>query len=139
MRDFYVKCKHMSASGIEGMCQRHVTATFVWEAGWVDNGVYKPLAVWAHEGYDAATIEEKAQPDDIKFDPTYGWPTYRVRVRATHAGETRTNSDAIRLLAKARTRALRRKRTDESSVHEEAANSEHTFSDESSASSDAPE
>ena len=137
MRDFYVKCKHMTSSAIEGVCQRHVTATFEQKAGWVDNGLFKPLSVWAREGWDSETILEKAQPDDIRIDPTYGWSTYRVRIRGTFGGETRTNSDAIRLLAKARTRALRRKRTDESSVHSEPANNDNDdFSDESSADSD---
>ena len=137
MRDFYVKCKNMSASAIEGVCQRHVTATFEQKAGWVDNGLFKPLSVWVKEGWDGETIVAKAKPEDIRVDPDYHWDTYRVRIHSTFGGETRTNSDNIRLLAKARTRALRRKRTDESSVHSEPPkNDNDDFSDESSGDSD---
>ena len=96
-----------------------------------------PMSVWATEGWVRETILEKAKPEDIRVDPDYHWNTYRVRIHSTFGGETRTNQDNIRLLAKARTRALRRKRTDESSVHSEPPNNDNDdFSDESSGDSD---
>ena len=130
MQDFYSRAKQLSTAGICAAVKRHVSHTFVEQSGWADKGIFKPLSVWKSEGWDTETIVAKAKPEDIRVDPEYGWDTYRVRIHTEKAGEQRTNTDNIQILAKARTRALRRKRTDESPVH--PASSPQSFSDESS-------
>ena len=55
------------------MCSRQVSTAFVTEVGWAEKGTYLPLSVWATKGWDVKAIEDKAKPEDIRVDPTYGF------------------------------------------------------------------
>ena len=135
-QDFYRKARAMSAGDVQALCKRHVTHQISQDWGWAEEGAFKPLAVWATDGWDIGAIQEKAQPDDKRVDPTYGWDTYRVRIHSTTRAESHKQTDCLQLLAKARTRALKRKRTDESEVQDKPVESDPEFSSEESGSSD---
>ena len=64
--------------------------------------------------------------------PIYGWVNYRVRVEKSSKSETNKTTYVLSILAKARTRALKRRRTDEESLPQEPAEAESSFSDEAS-------
>ena len=113
-RSFYQQARSMSSSQVQALCKRQVHHVHQKEWGWVADGAYKPLSVWQKEGYNADDIVKNAQPDDKKVDPTYGWDLYRIRVHASHESDTIKATDGLTLLAKCRTRALKRRRTDES-------------------------
>ena len=102
--------------------------------GWAEKGTYLPLSVWKTKGWDVDNIAARATAEDIRVDPTYGWYTYRVNIKTTQQGETRTTSDNLQLLAKGRTRALKRKSTDEVSIADGVASDNRSFSSEDSSS-----
>ena len=135
-RNFYQLAKNMSASQVKALCQRQVHVAHEQEWGWASNGEYKPSSVWEKLGYNKQDIEDKALPEDTKKDPTYGWTVYRVRIHSTHEGESSKHSDALQLLAKCRTRALKRRRTDESSKAADQKEESESFSSEASNDSD---
>ena len=125
----------MSGSGILALCSRQVSTGLKTEVGWAENGEFLPLGVWKTNGWDIEAIEAKAAPEDMRMDPKYGFMLYRVNIHSTQQGQKRTTDDTLQLLAKSRTRALRRKATDEVSVkslQEEAASDDRSFSDEDS-------
>ena len=64
--DFYRKAKAMSASDVQALCKRHATHQLSQEWGWAEEGAFKPLGVWAIEGWDVGAIKEKAQPDGMR-------------------------------------------------------------------------
>ena len=103
--------------------------------GYAEEGQFRPLGYWQQQGYDVASIEANAPPEDKEQDPVYGWTNFRVRVKATHQGEQHRTTDVLQVLAKARTRALKRRRTDEESLPQEAEPSSD-FSDEESGGSE---
>ena len=135
-RNFYQLAKNMSASQVKALCQRQVHVAHQQEWGWAANGEYKPSSVWETLGYNKKDIEEKALPEDTKTDPTYGWTVYRVRIHSTHEGEKTQHSDALQLLAKCRTRALKCRRTDESEKAVDQKEESESFSSEASNDSD---
>ena len=125
----------MSGSEIMALCSRQVTTHQDTTVGWADKGKFLPLSVWEKDGWDIQAIQQKASAEDIRVDPQYGWPLYRVNVRATEQGQKRTTQDSLQLLAKGRTRALRRKATDEvsvKSIKDGAASDDRSFSSEDS-------
>ena len=122
----------MNSGQIEALCKRQISFSHQKQWGWAANGAYKPLSAWATEGYNVKDIEEKASPEDRKVDPTYGWELFRVRVHTSHEGESNKHTDGLSLLAKCRTRALRRRMTDESEKPAGKDPSSASFSSESS-------
>ena len=125
----------MSGSDIMALCSRQVSTALTTEVGWAENGEFLPLGVWKTNGWDIEAIESKAAPEDMRMDPKYGFTLYRVNIHSTQQGQKRTTDDHLQLLAKGRTRALRRKATDEVSVkslQEEAASEDRSFSNEDS-------
>ena len=132
---FYAQARSMSGSDIMALCSRQVSTALTTEVGWAENGQFLPLGGWQTNGWDIKAIESKATPEDIRVDPKYGFLLYRVNIHSTQQGQKRTTDDHLQLLAKGRTRALRRKATDEVSVkskQEEAASDDRSFSDEDS-------
>ena len=137
-RNFYQSARSMSGTEIMALCSRQVSTSIDTTVGWAENGQFLPLSVWQKDGWNVQDIEAKAGPEDIRIDPQYGWKLYRVNVRSTEQGQKRTTRDTLELLAKGRTRALRRKATDESakSIKDGAASDDRSFSSESSDSQD---
>ena len=136
-RPFYTQAKSMSGSQIMALCSRQVSTSLVTEVGWAEKGTFLPLSVWKTKGWDAEAIAARATGEDIRVDPTYGWYTYRVNIRSTEEGQKRQTNDNLALLAKGRTRALKRKSTDEvsvKSIKDGAASDDRSFSSESSSS-----
>ena len=134
-RNFYKAAKTMTASQVEALCRRTVNHIHQQEWGWAADGEYLPLDVWEKRGYNPADIVSKAHPDDKRVDPTYGWDLYRIRVHKTHEAEKHATKDSLDLLAKSRTRALKRRRTDESELPiPSQSSSSPSFSSEESAS-----
>ena len=134
-RHFSQAAKTMTASQVEALCRRTVAHMHVQEWGWAADGEYLPLDVWSKRGYNADDIAAKAFPEDKRKDPTYGWDLYRVRVHKTHEAEKHATKDSLDLLAKSRTRALKRRRTDESELPiPSKSSSSSSFSEEASAS-----
>ena len=135
---FYAQARTLGTSGIVALCKRQVTTTQEKEWGWAEGGAYKPLNVWANLGHDAESIKAKAQPEDIRVHPTYGWDEYRVRELRTEKGNKTKVSNKLEILGKTRTRALKRKGTEESvkSKRSKRSDPSTSFSSESSASSD---
>ena len=130
--NFYQLARGMNSGQIEALCKRQVSFSHQKQWGWAADGAYKPLSVWAKDGYDVKDIEEKALPEDRKIDPTYGWELFRVRVQTSHEGESWKHTDGLSLLAKCRTRALKRRMTDESEKLAGKDPSAASFSSESS-------
>ena len=134
-RNFYQAAKTMCSSQVEALCRRTVNHMHVQEWGWAADGEYLPLDVWSKRGYNGDDIVAKAFPEDKRKDPTYGWDLYRVRVHKTHEAEKHATKDSLDLLAKSRTRALKRRRTDESDLPiPSKSSSSSSFSEEASAS-----
>ena len=109
---FYKQASSMSSSEIGALCQRTVVATKTKSWSWANNGEFKPMSVWKQLGWDTDAIKAKATGADMKTCPTYGWLCYRVRIHSENEAEQRENKDALNLVAKARTRALKRKASD---------------------------
>ena len=122
----------MNSGQIEALCKRQISFSHLKQWGWAADGAYKPLSVWAKDGYNTEDIEKHAKPEDKKVDPTYGWDLYRVRVHVSQEGESNKHTDSLSLLAKCRTRALQRRMTDESEKPAGKASSSPSFSSESS-------
>ena len=124
----------MNAPDIMALCSRQVSTALTTEVGWAEKGAFLPLAVWKTNGWDVAAIESKAAPENIRVDPEYGFLLYRVKIHSTQQGQKRTTDDSLQLLAKGRTRALRRKATDEVSAKSLAggASDDRSCSDEDS-------
>ena len=87
-------------------------------------------------GVAVKTIQAKAPPEDRKIDATFGWENFRVEVEKTSKKEDYKTTDTLQVLAKARTRALKRRRTDEESLPQEPPASDSSFSDEASGGSE---
>ena len=138
-QQFYSMARSMSSNGIDALLTRTVRARHEKERGWVEGGVRLPLSVWAQKGWDVATIERCAEPDDIQVCPKYHWTTYRVPIFTDSRGEKVVNSDGLQALRKTRTRALRRRTTDASSKKDASSASGESFSSEDSASSSGEE
>ena len=134
-QNFYQLAAKVTAKETEALIR--CTATVAKEQSWgyAEEGQFRPLGYWKQQGYDVASIEANAPPEDKEQDPVYGWTNFRVRVKATHQGEQHRTTDVLQVLAKARTRALKRRRTDEESLPQEAEPSSD-FSDEESGGSE---
>ena len=106
---FYSNCHGLSAREIMdrvtvarslGMEQKQVS-------GWLQNGQYLPLAVWAKSGYDIQAIEENARPEDRRSSKQFKWEEFRVPVYSDHHGGETAVTDTMRLGPKQKkTRAL---------------------------------
>ena len=132
-QNFYQLASTMTSAQVEVLCTRQITATQEQSWGWANSGEFRPLGYWKSQGYDTEKIERNAKEEDKEEDPM-GWVNYRVRVKSTHDGATNSTKDNLRVLAKARTRALKRRRTDESDLPLED-NQESDFSEEASGNS----
>ena len=134
---FYSQAQAMSSDQIKALCKRHVTASHESQWGWAENGAFKPLNVWAKIGHDAEAIKAKAKPEDIRVHPDYGWDEYRVRELQTQRGESSKVTDVLQVLTKTRTRAPKRKSSQESARSKQQ--SDPSFSSMSSNSSSSEE
>ena len=111
---FYRAAKGAGAEKVAALCRREATARRTKQWGWALEGEFLPASVWDKRGWDAQTIVEKTLPEDQKICSKYGWKLYRVRVEREQEGELHESKDCFAILGKARTRGLRRRRTDDS-------------------------
>ena len=123
----------MTASEVKALCKRQIHHIHQQEWGWVADGAYKPLPVWEKEGYNTEDIVNNAKPEDKQIDPVYKWVMYRNRAHSTHESDAIKSTDSLSILAKCRTRALKRRRTDESEKPAGEPEEDDSFSSESSA------
>ena len=117
--NFYQCAATMTSSQMVALIRRQTTASKEQSWSYAEDGEGRPLGYWKTQGYDVAEIEAKAPEEDKELDPIYGWINYKVRVKSTGKREDHKTTDALQILAKARTRALKRRRTDEESLPQE--------------------
>ena len=130
---FYAQAQQMSTGNIVALCRRQTTVVNEREWGWADEGTFKPLSEWEKQGKPIDEIKAKARPEDIRKHPDYDWEEYRVRELKTSSKSATKVVDKLELLAKTRTRALKRNLSQESARSKATSES---FSSVSSKSSD---
>ena len=111
--NFYSLARGLGASEVEALCKRQVSATHTHNKTYAENGKKLPLSVWANKGYDSAAIERHATEEDKEFDHKWQWWCYRVEVKSDKNEDEWSNRDQLAILKKARTRALKRRGTDD--------------------------
>ena len=130
--NFYQLASTMCTQQIEALVRRQVSTSKEEARCFAEDGEFRPLSFWKTLGYDGEAIEAKAPAEDRKIDPKYGWENFRVEVEKTSKKEDYKSTDILQVLAKARTRALKRRRTDEESLPQSQPASDSSFSDEAS-------
>ena len=130
--NFYQLASTMCTQQIEALVRRQISTSKEQTRSFAEDGEFRPLSFWKTLGYDVEAIEAKAPAEDRKIDPICGWENFRVQVQKTSQKEDYKTTDTLQVLAKARTRALKRRRTDEESLPQETPASDSSFSDEAS-------
>ena len=131
---FYTLAKGMSGVDVEILCQRTIVASRTITKHDRKEREWQPLTVWKSRGYDAEAIEANDRPENRSTDPEFGWPLFRVTSCKDLQDDKVDLQDKTSFQRKKKTRALRRRRTDESS-HEKS-DSEEFSQEELSDSSD---
>ena len=129
--DFYKKARAMSCEDIKALAKREIHAEKQDFQEYWENGVFLPLSVWVTKGWPEANIRDNSLPEDIRCSKKYGWVTYRVPIEMDRQGESHSTSDKLHFTAKRKTKALKRRRTEESSPAR-ASEPESSFSSEES-------
>ena len=137
MTSFYQRCKAMSCEGIRALLSRQVTAKWTDKTKYAMQGKYLPLSVWEKEGWPVKAIEENSGPEDKEWVDKYKIWTYRVAIRMDEEGTENDVEDQINFKNKRKTRALKRRRTDDSEPTDEASDCVEHSEEESEDSSQA--
>ena len=77
-------------------------------------GRFLPIGVWEKQGYDIAKIEEHATEADKQWNSKWQWYEYRVPVETDEHTKEDSVTDSVTFRSKAKTRALKKRRTNES-------------------------
>ena len=112
-REFYAAARTLSSAEIQALCRRQVAVKKVTENVYADGGQRLPLSVWKERGWDIEAIQANATSEDIEIDPKWKWTTYRVAIKSDSHSEKIVVEDSLNFLLKARTRALKRTRSDD--------------------------
>ena len=131
-QEFYKLAKSMTSEEIKALCQRTIVATKTTTTRWAENGQFLPLEVRAKAGWDAEKIKAGSDPEDIRYKPKYGRYVYRVPIEETGEGVDNKVEDGISFNSKKKTKALKRRRTEETE-DASAAGSSQEFSTKSRA------